>query len=268
MATHLVIPDTQVQPGQPYDQLAWVGQYIVDQFAGKPDVTIIHLGDHWNMSSLSSYDRGKKKMEGARYEKDIEVGNDAFVLLDAPIKRRRKWRPRKIYIPGNHCWGRVLRAQEDNAQLEGAVSIDHMDTQGWERPGYLEVVNVDGIAYSHFFYNPMTGKPYGGMIETRIKNIGTSFTMGHQQQFKYGEVPFAGGRRIGMIAGNCYLHDEEYLGPQGNQEWRGMIVCHEVEGGQYDLMKVSLGYLCKRYEGVSLAKFMQGHKPSRYTSNT
>jgi hypothetical protein len=55
-----------------------------------------------------------------------------------------------------------------------------------------------------------------------------------------------------MVAGSCYLHDEEYLGPQGNFVWRGILVCHQVEDGDYDVMEVSLDYLSRRYEGRRL----------------
>ena len=59
MTTHLVIPDTQVKPGNSVEFLTHIGKYIVEK---QPD-TIIHLGDHADMPSLSSYDRGKKSFE-------------------------------------------------------------------------------------------------------------------------------------------------------------------------------------------------------------
>jgi hypothetical protein len=79
--------------------------------------------------------------------------------------------------------------------------------------------------------------------------------MGHQQTLDYAIRFVAGGSQHGLIAGACYLHDEDYKGPQGNAHWRGVIVKHQVEDGSYDPMFVSLDYLCRRYEGVSLAKF-------------
>ncbi|MDG2088118.1 MAG: hypothetical protein P8J68_05185, partial [Arenicellaceae bacterium] len=83
----------------------------------------------------------------------------------------------------------------------------------------------------------MTGKPYGGMMETRIKNIGFSFTQGHQQTRKVGERELADGTiQRGLVVGACYLHNEAYKGPQGNSHWRGLIVKHEVHNGNYDLM--------------------------------
>ena len=56
---------------------------------------------------------------------------------------------------------------------------------------------------------------------------------------------------------NCYLHDEDYMGDQGNAYWRGILVKHEVRMGQYDLMEVSLDFLCRRFEGIPLWKFMR-----------
>jgi hypothetical protein len=55
---HLFIPDVQAKEGVPFDHLDWIGRFIVDK---KPDV-IIQAGDFADMPSLSSYDRGKKKL--------------------------------------------------------------------------------------------------------------------------------------------------------------------------------------------------------------
>lgn len=260
LPVHVVIPDTQVKPGVPTDHVGWIGQYVVDHFGGHPNLTVIHLGDHWDMPSLSSYDKGKRAMEGRRYLDDIEAGNEAFARLDAPIHAQRKWNPRKILLRGNHE-NRIERAAEDTAQLEGVVSIDHCDALDWEVHPFLEVLSLHGVAYSHYFYNPMNGRPYSGMIETRIKNVGRSFTQGHQQTLMYGVRPAWApsghrGMQHGLVAGACYLHDEDYIGPQGNAEWRGIVVKYEVEDGSYCPMFVSLDYLCRRYEGRRLAQFL------------
>jgi len=105
----------------------------------------------------------------------------------------------------------------------------------------------------------MTGNPFGGTIDARLKNIGHSFTMGHQQTLLYGlryvNDEYSGRSQHGLVAGACYLHDEDYKGPQGNAHWRGIIVKHQVCEGSYDPMFVSLDYLCRRYEGMSLERF-------------
>ncbi len=211
----------------------------------------MNIGDFWDMPSLSSYDKGKAAMEGRRYVKDIEAGNIAFSLLDGPIKKHKF---KRVFLFGNHEH-RVTRAAELDAQLDGLISLDHMDTRGWERHGFLDPVDLHGITYSHYFYNPMSGRPYGGAnLETRLKTVGHSFTMGHQQGLKWGRVDTIRGPHIGLVAGSCYLHDEDYLGPQAINYWRGIIVCHEVKDGSYDPMFVSLGYLCRKYEGKTLAQ--------------
>lgn len=257
--THVVIPDTQHGPGLRDHHLWWAGQYIHDQFGGAraKRTRLIHLGDHWNMASLSSYDRkGGKLMEGRRYEADIEAGNDGFDALNTPIEDDPFLS--KDFFDGNHE-DRVSRAINADAVMDGAMSLDHMNVEawGWTRSGFLVPKELDGVTYAHYFANPSTGRPYGGQsMDTRLKTIGFSFTMGHQQGLKQGMRELTNGtRHRGLVAGSYYLHDEHYLGPQGNNVWRGIVVCHQVEAGDYDVMEVSLDYLCRRYEGMRLSAF-------------
>lgn len=268
MTTHLLIPDTQAKPGVPTDHLRWIGQYIVEK---KPDV-VIHIGDHPDMPSLSSYDRGKIQFEGRRYHADIEAANEAWAILNKPLVdynatrarfKEKQWWPRRIYCRGNHD-DRIMRAVADNPVLDGTIGYDDLDIErsGWEVYDFLTPVWVDGVAYCHFFQNRMTGKPLGGMAATRLKTIGHSFTMGHQQTLDYA-IRFVDGAegdrsQHALIAGACYLHDEDYKGVQGNAHWRGIVRCHGVEDGSYDPMFVRLDSLCRRYEGVPLAEFMAG----------
>lgn len=252
---HIVIGDTQVKPGVPTDHLGWIGRHIAEKYAGG-DVALIHLGDHWDMPSLSSYDRGKRASEGRRYAEDVKAGNAAFRRLSNPIASVNEWQPERHFLRGNHE-DRIRRAIEDDARLDGALSFDDLDTCGWQVHPFLEPVTIDGITYAHYFYNPNTGRPYGGEnLHPRLKTIGHSFTMGHQQGLQYTLRPVNGRMHHGLVLGSTYLHDEDYLGPQGNAYWRGIVVCHRVEDGHYDPMFVSLDYLCRRYEGKTLADFL------------
>lgn len=263
--THIVIGDTQVKDGVPLEHLSWIGRYIVDQFAGQ-DVAVIHVGDHWDMPSLSSYDKGKKEMEGRRYLADITAGNKGFDLLCQPLaaynqgrRKRRQWWPERHLTLGNHEH-RIARAVEEDAQLAGAISFDDLNAAkwGWAVHPFLEPVVIDGVHYAHYFYNPNTGRPYcGENLFTRLKTIGHSFSMGHQQGLQHAIRPVGKSRHQGLVVGSCYLHDEKYLGPQGNAYWRGLVVCHQVENGAYDAMFVSLDYLCRRYARKTLADFLK-----------
>ena len=107
MTKHLVIPDTQVKPDQSVEHLRWAGQYAADK---KPDV-IVHIGDHWDMPSLSSYDVGTRSFEGRRYVRDIEAGITGMEAFLEPIRNEqdrlknnkwKQWKPRMVFTLGNH----------------------------------------------------------------------------------------------------------------------------------------------------------------------
>ena len=151
----LVIPDAQVKPDVPLDHLLHVGKFIADK---KPDV-IVCIGDFADMPSLSSYDKGKKSFENRRYIKDIESVHLAMGLMMQPIKKeikrlkrnkKKQWRPRFVMTLGNHC-ERINRAIENDAILEGVISMDDLPYEDWEVYPFLEVVEIGGVSFSHYF---------------------------------------------------------------------------------------------------------------------
>ena len=250
---HMVIPDTQCKEGVPMDHLTHVGRAAVRY---KPDV-IIHIGDHYDMPALSSYDKGKGSMEGKRYLKDIKAGNDGMDMLMAPIyeeqarQRRNKeriWRPRLVFTMGNHEQ-RIERAVNDDIMLEDLISYDdfNLKQHRWEVHPYLSPVVIDGIAYSHFFVSGVMGRPVSSSRLLLTKQF-MSCTMGHVQDREIAFAKRADGRRMtGLFAGICYQHDEGYLNPQTNQSWRGIWVKNDVVDGQYDEMPLSLDYLRRTF---------------------
>jgi hypothetical protein len=251
---HFIIPDTQVKPGVPLDHLTAAGNYIVDR---QPS-TIIHLGDHFDMHSLSSYDEGTAKSEGARYQEDINAGLWGMDYLLTPIRALNAWRyrrgvkqyrPRMVFLIGNHE-ERIMRHVNKYPNLIGKLSYKDLELEnlGWEVHDFLEMVVIDGVHYAHYFYNPNTGKPLGGVASTRLKNIGFSFTMGHQQGLDTA-IRFLSNGQVhrGTIAGSFYQHDEGYKGPQGNDHFQGCLYKHEVKDGNYCLMELSLDYLMKEW---------------------
>jgi hypothetical protein len=268
--THLIIPDTQVKPGVPTNHLDWIGAAIVDYM---PDV-VVHIGDHADMPSLSSYDKGKKSFEGRRYADDIKSARDAMAQLVKPLEdynknKVKKYKPELIITLGNHE-NRINRAIDAQAELEGVIGITgeqgnshflNYHDFGFEVVDFLKIKEVDGVSYCHYFYNPMNGRPYGGAsIDARLKNIGFTFVMGHQQGYKMGMISLNNGQTIrGIVAGSCYLHEEDYIGPQANKHWHGILILHEVKDGNFCVMELSMDYLCRKYEGISLKDFKQIH---------
>jgi hypothetical protein len=129
------------------------------------------------------------------------------------------------------------------------MSYDDLNIErlGFERKQFLEVTEVDGIAYSHYFTSGIMGRPVSNPRLLLQKKFMSS-TMGHVQDRDIGFARRADGKRLtGLFAGIFYQHEEDYLGPQGNGSWSGIWYKHEVDQGQYDEMPVSLGYLKRRY---------------------
>lgn len=260
---HFLIPDTQVRPGVPLAHIDWIAQAIVDY---RPD-TIVHIGDHWDMPSLSMHDGpGSQRMEGARYEDDVQVGNDAFARLCAPMEaeqarlernHRARWTPRKVFCFGNHE-NRINRAINNAPKWAGTIGEHHLLTRDWERQPFLTRVWQDGLVYSHYFQSSHSSHAIGGSIDNRLNKIGASFVQGHEQGFRYGtRIQASGATWHGLVAGSAYLHDEDYRGNQGQDHWRGVVVLNEVKDGDYCVMPLTMDYLCRKYEGISLGEYLR-----------
>lgn len=253
MSKHFILPDVQCKDGVPLEHLTWAGSYCAEK---RPDV-VICLGDFSDMESLSSYDRGKKSFEGRRYSKDVSVSHIAMSMFLEPIReeqnrlirnKEKRWNPRLVLTLGNHEH-RINRAIEDDAKLEGLISVRDLQYEefGWEVYPYLEVVTVDGIAYSHYFVSGVLGRPVSSARMLLTKHH-MSCVAGHQQgrDIAYGQD--ASGRRMtGIISGSFYQHDEAYLTAQNNIHWRGVWILNQVDKGAFDEMPLSLEYLGQRY---------------------
>jgi hypothetical protein len=255
MSKHFVLPDVQAKPGIDFTYLEKLGKYVLEK---KPDV-IVCIGDFADMPSLSSYDVGKKSFEGRRYVNDIQAAHEAMSAFTGPIEeynirafanKKKLYKPRMVMTLGNHE-NRINRAVENDPKLEGMLSVEDLEYSmlfGWEVHPFLDVVVIDGVAYSHYFPTGVAGRP-AITANAQLAKKHMSCIAGHQQGLQIATAHRADGRRLtGIIAGSCYEHNEDYMGPQGNQHWRGALMLHEVNDGQFDLMPVSLDYINKRYE--------------------
>jgi hypothetical protein len=244
---HMVIPDIQAKPNVPNEHLEWIANYAIEK---RPDV-IIALGDWADMPSLSAYDKGKRCYEGRRYVADCDAANASLDRFERALEDYNRthpdnpYSPRKVLTRGNHEY-RIIRATDTDASLHGKLTYADLnfEDRAWECHEFLEVVEIDGIQYSHYFISGAMGRPVTSAAAL-LKARGGSATMGHVQRMDVSYHPHT--QKIGLFAGVCYLHNEEYLGPQGNSCPRQILMKHEVENGRYDLMAVSLRYLQKRY---------------------
>ena len=176
----MIVPDTQIRPGVPTEHIDWAAQAIVEYL---PDVVIV-LGDWWDFPSLNSHEApGSQELENSRWQDDLDAGNEAFRRLVAPMEAerarrlRRKikhWNPRKVFCGGNHE-DRADRVSRNEPKWQSVIGSHKCETLDFERHPFLEIVDIDGIWYSHYFANTHSGRPIGGTVENRLNKIGRSF---------------------------------------------------------------------------------------------
>jgi hypothetical protein len=240
----VVIADTQrrpdnVQVNTPLDIA--IGNMIVEE---QPDV-VVHIGDHFDMPSLSTYDipkNNRRTIDGREVAADVAAGRESMGRILAPLRdlqerqrnsKHRVYRPRMVFTLGNHE-ERILRFPE----LRGLVGIsDLFAGTPWEVYDYLEPVTFGGVEFVHYAANPLSGRPYGGSAEYRLNNTNMSLV----------EVLNNGRALSFLVGGACYLHDEPYKGPQGNNHFRGAFILHNVKDGVYDLEQVSCARMMEEY---------------------
>ncbi len=249
---HLIVPDAHCHPDFHNKRFSWLGQLCVDE---KPDV-IICIGDWTDLPSLCSYDKGSKGYEGRRYWEDLLSTVDALNKFDEPLRKAKKKLPRKVMLHGNHEH-RITRAIDaDAAHLEGIISLDDLqyEEHGWEvvpyngsTPGIIE---IDGVAYAHFFTSGIMGRPIGGMHPAYqlISKQYQSCTQGHSHITDYSVRTNAAGRDIHGLVVGCYVdYHMDWAGEANAMWWRGVLICDNVKDGVYDPTWISMREIKRRY---------------------
>ncbi len=243
----LIIGDCHATPDLDNFRFRALGNFIV---AHQPDI-IIQMGDLADMPSLSSYDVGKASFEGRRYKNDIASVVDAQEELWAPYhrysRRTHRYRPRRIYIGGNHDWGRINTAINLDPKLEGVIGVQDLQLEkfGWEIYPFQEPAYVDGIAYSHFFASGVSGRPISGesVGRTLCTKLHTSAVVGHNHCLDHAERTTATGAKIFGLSVGCYTHPKmiaDWNRGTFQMWWRGVVMLEDCDGkGYYDQLTVT-----------------------------
>jgi len=247
----IVLPDVQAKDGVDFSFLTSIGNFILKE---KPDC-VVCIGDFSDMESLSSYDVGKKSFEGRSYQKDIWAAREAMDALLTPLyefnakakkNKDKQYKPRMVLTLGNHEQ-RILTAINNDRKLDGLISIDDLPYQDWEVYPFLDVVTIEGVAFSHYFTSGPMGRPIG-TAQQMLNKLHMSAFAGHQQgrQVAYGKT--ADGKPLtAIICGSCYQHDEAYMGAQGNNHFRGLYVLNDVKDGSFNEVAVPLSTIVANY---------------------
>lgn len=168
----------------------------------------------------------------------LEVDNKNFLVR----------RNNKLHFTGN-C-ERINRAINNDPKLEGTIGVEDLKYAefGWEVYPFLEVVNIHDIMFSHYFTSGVMGRPVASAKSMLMKKH-MSCVMGHVQTHEIANMYRADGSEIvGLFCGTAYECDHDYLGPQGNNHFRGIWVLKNVKDGAFSPVPYTLEELRKRYE--------------------
>lgn len=250
----LLIPDLQVGPGRCTKHLQWVADYAAD----KRFPLIVQIGDWADFPSLSSYDKGKRAAENRRLSKDWDAFRYSVDIFENRWARETGWNPRKVFTKGNHEF-RADRFMNDNAQIDTLPDVmDHLRERDWECHDFLRPVRIHGVLFSHYFPRSMTGRitasglRYGSTSAmAMIRANMDSCVAGHRPGYEPAIFTTNDRTVVGVIAGSCYLHKEEWAGPGGDNYWRGVVALNQLKQGKFDPCPVSLNWLRDRYGKIA-----------------
>ena len=178
-----VIPDVQDKPNVSKKFLRSIGKYIVHK---RPDI-IVCLGDFADMESLSTWDKKTLKAEGKRYKKDIDSTKEAMEALLGPIRELNLqlvakgepiYRPDMQLLLGNHEH-RITRAANESPEMEDTLSIDDLgyESFGWKVHPFLKVVNIEGVAFSHYLTSGLKGMPISTAADRKSTRLNSSHVL-------------------------------------------------------------------------------------------
>lgn len=249
--TYIVIGDQHAHPNYSNERADWLSKLIIDV---KPDV-VVNIGDAADMSSLSSYDKGKRDFQGRSYKKDIDSHLDFQERVWEPVRARKKKMPHTVVLEGNHEH-RVERALDLSPELTGTIGFadyrfgDYYDDVIRYEGSTPGVVELDGILFAHYFITGVSGRPIGGERPAHmlIDKTGTSCIAGHLHTLDYAtRTNVAGRTRNGLVVG-CYQDYNSPWAGEINKIWRpGIAILRNVEDGNFDFQWVSLNAMRKEY---------------------
>jgi hypothetical protein len=244
-----VIGDTQHHAGVPKNPLK---VYAWDIINSDPLPShIVHLGDHWDFPSLSSYDMGKHSFDNENYTQDCYSGNHAmkefWEVIAIGFNRHPNWNPQFIILEGNHENRRHKAMNTAPRQYLQLFDLVKPDYKNWHvvQP-FLKPYTINDIDFVHYQANEFKATAIG-TSKLALSRKHRSFVAGHKQVFDYAESLCGDRRIIGIIMGSSYYHEEGYRGPQNQNHFRGVMYMRNCLYGEHEHEVRYLKTLDKKY---------------------
>ncbi len=228
----LIIGDYHAHPDHDNDRARNLGNFI-EQY--RPD-KVIQVGDFGDFPSLSLYDVGKKSHEGARYWRDVEAVIDAQNELFKPIKKSTKEAIDWHVLGGNHDEGRINKALNNDAKIEELLSMEHCKFTefGWNYTGYNQVLNLNGIYFSHHFNHGNMGKALSteNLGKAILERKGGSAFCGHSHLKRLvHRTTLDGTKQLAGDVGCFFDYEVSYMPKESQDQWmRGILLLENIDG--------------------------------------
>lgn len=240
----LVIGDAHVDQHQSLRRFKALGKYIRDT---KPD-NIVSIGDFLTLNCLSAWDKDKrKKMEGQRYEDEIEAGNCALDLLGTVPKNTNL-----IFIEGNHE-ERLKRYLDYDPTFDGHVSIEkdlQLHNRGWLWVPYKSDHIINGVSFTHCPINGV-GKAIANpnVAQKALKLYSNSVVFGHTHTLDHAAEHRHGSPHLqqALSVGCFFEHVDEYAQGSITNYWRGVVMLNQYDENRFDIATVSMSQLLGHY---------------------
>lgn len=254
----LPIGDCHINEKDNLERFKYLSKFIVEKL---PDVIVI-MGDFLTMDALNFFDKDKrKKLEGKRYCKEIDKGNEALdIIFYDFLKLQNKQRNQKLkiynpeiyYFEGNHEY-RCVRYLEYDPTFDGFIGIEK-DLKLKERKikfiPYREYLNINGIDFTHIPFNK--AKEVCGINITRKVSqlMYNSCVFAHVHSMEYEAFKRHGQKELQQIMSvGCFFEEHEnYVHGRITEYWKGLVLLDSWKEGRFDIQMFSLDRLKKEYE--------------------
>lgn len=247
----LVVGDCHIGAGQNFRRFDWLGKLIEH----KKPTRVVFIGDVMTMDSLSAWDRDKRqKMEGRRYNKDIDCGLKAFDKMFAQIGKKTVQNIEWVYIKGNHE-NRLDRYLEIDPTFAGHVDIitDLGLDELMEVVEYKDDYIHKGVAFTHIpITEGGTCLAAGGHASSAKKALdlySSSVVYGHTHKLETACKHRHGAKRLqqALNVGCFFEHVDEYALGSVTSYWRGLVLMTHYDVGRFDIETISLGRMKREY---------------------
>ena len=236
----LVVGDAHVTNDQDLSRFKLLSNLIIRE---KPD-NIVIIGDFLSLNSLSAWDADKRKiMEGQRYAKEIQAGNDALNYMFEGVleynsrmtmQKHKRYLPNVYYTEGNHE-NRLTRYFDKNPIFEGHVSIEKdlwLHERGIEYVPYSVLKEVDGVSYVHIPHNGFKAIS-GAHILYKVANLyALNVVFGHTHKLEYMHRQIIGVGKCNYLNVGSFMSDdvEHYMAHNIENYFKGVVIVDNTDG--------------------------------------